>query len=81
MYGDLWLNSEPVPVLALRGNVVLLNFWDFACCRSGLVLPYVAGWHRKYAPHGLVVVGIHSPRFAFSQEPLHVQAAVRRLES
>jgi thiol-disulfide isomerase/thioredoxin len=79
LYGDYWFNSDPVPVLAQRGYVVLLDFWDYtssACLHS---IPYVIDWHRKYAPQGLVVLGVHTPRFPFGKEPENVQRAIHQL--
>ena len=78
LLGDFWFNSEPVPVTALRGQVVLLYFWDFASAGCLRMLPYVAEWERRYASFGLVTVGIHTPRFSFGKNPEHVQKAVTR---
>ena len=78
LLGDFWFNSEPVPVTALRGRVVLLYFWDFACAGCLRMLPYVEEWERRYSTFGLVTVGIHTPRFSFGKNPGHVQEAVAR---
>jgi thiol-disulfide isomerase/thioredoxin len=78
LLGDFWFNSEPVPLAAHRGQVVLLFFWDYACAGCLRMLPYVAEWERRYAPFGLVTVGIHSPRFAFAKNPECVQRALAR---
>lgn len=78
LLGDFWFNSEPVPITALRGQVVLLYFWDFACAGCLRMLPYVAEWEKRYATLGLVTVGIHTPRFSFGKKPGHVQEAVAR---
>jgi thiol-disulfide isomerase/thioredoxin len=78
LYGDFWLNSDPVPVTALRGNVILLNFWDYACSPSLHALAYVKEWHKRYRDHGLVVVCVHTPRFAFGRDPVNIQKAIER---
>jgi thiol-disulfide isomerase/thioredoxin len=78
LLGDFWFNSEPVPIMALRGQVVLLYFWDFGCAGCLRILPYVAEWERRYAGFGLVTVGIHTPRFSFGRKPGHVQDALTR---
>jgi peroxiredoxin len=78
LYGDFWFNSEPVPVAAMRGQVILIHFWDYtsvACVRN---LPYLREWERRYREYGLVVVGVHTPRFNFGKNPEYVQNAVRR---
>lgn len=79
LLGDFWFNSEPVPLAAHRGQVVLLFFWDCASASSVRMLPYVQEWDRRYGPLGLVTVGIHTPRFAFGRDPSHVQGGISRL--
>ncbi|MGB5875459.1 MAG: hypothetical protein WBG01_17100 [Bacteroidota bacterium] len=78
--GDHWLNSDPLPEAATGGEVALLLFWDFACSASLYALQYVREWHSRYRPCGLVVVGIHTPKFAFGSERDAVWQAVRRLD-
>jgi hypothetical protein len=78
LYGDVWLNAEPVPVSALQGRVLLLQFWDYSSMASIRTLPYMREWHARYEPYGLVVVGVHSPRFPFGRDPERVASAVRR---
>jgi thiol-disulfide isomerase/thioredoxin len=77
LYGDYWFNSEPVPVSALRGSVILIHFWDYTCASCIRSLPYVKEWQKKYQPFGLTVVGVHTPRFPFGQNPEVVEKAVR----
>jgi hypothetical protein len=78
LYGDFWFNGEPIPVTALRGQVVLLFFWDFANSACLRVLPYVREWERRYAPYGMVTVGVHTPRFPFEKDIEGVQKAIAR---
>jgi thiol-disulfide isomerase/thioredoxin len=79
LYGDFWFNSEPLPVSALRGQVILLEIWDYTCISSHRVMPYVKEWDCKYRDHGLVVIGVHAPKFPFARDPAEVQKAIRRL--
>jgi hypothetical protein len=79
LYGDFWFNSEPVPISALHGRVILLDFWDYADCSSLRALPYTKEWYRRYAAFGLVVVGVHTPKFPFGRNPGHVERAINRL--
>src|SRR5262245_44650959 len=58
-----WLNSPPLTALALRGKVVLVDFWTYTCINWLRTLPYVRAWDEKYRKHGLVVVGVHAPEF------------------
>jgi hypothetical protein len=79
LYGDFWFNGEPLPMLALRGNVVLLEFWDYTCCHSLRSLPYLEAWRKKYSEQGLSIIGVHTPKFTFGRDPLNVQHAIERL--
>jgi hypothetical protein len=78
LYGDYWFNSDPVPVQAQRGGVILLSFWDYTCSASLRISPYCVDWDAKYAPAGLVTVGVHTPRFPFGKEPENIQRAIQR---
>ncbi len=79
LYGDFWFNSEPVPIAAMRGRVVLIHFWDYTSIGSLRTLPYVKEWQRKYEHYGLVTVGVHTPQFGFGKDPENVERAIRRL--
>ncbi|MBS0419056.1 MAG: cytochrome c biogenesis protein DipZ [Proteobacteria bacterium] len=74
-----WLNSPPLTREGLRGKVVLIDFWTYSCINCLRSLPYVNGWYQKYKDHGLVVIGVHSPEFAFEKDVGNVQRAVRDL--
>jgi thiol-disulfide isomerase/thioredoxin len=75
---DNWINSAPLAMRQLRGKVVLVDFWTLNCINCLHVLPYVKGWHQKYKDQGLVVVGVHTPEYAFERKLDSLQAAVRR---
>ena len=72
----LWLNSPPLTREQLRGKVVLVDFWTYSCINCLRALPYVKAWAQKYADHGLVVIGVHAPEFAFEKVPDNVRRAV-----
>jgi len=74
-----WLNSQPLSVESLRGKVVLVDFWTYSCINCIRSLPYVRGWYDKYKDHGLVVIGVHAPEFAFEKNPDNVARAVKNL--
>ncbi|WP_049623308.1 cytochrome c biogenesis protein DipZ [Frateuria defendens] len=74
-----WLNSAPLDRAALRGKVVLVDFWTYSCINCLRSLPYVEAWYDKYKDHGLVVIGVHAPEFAFEKEPANVARAVKEL--
>jgi thiol-disulfide isomerase/thioredoxin len=63
-----WLNSEPLTSGDLRGKVVLINFWTYTCINWLRQFPYVRAWAEKYADQGLVVIGVHTPEFAFEHD-------------
>ncbi len=75
----LWLNSPPLTAEALRGKVVLVDFWTYSCINCLRALPYVKAWYAKYKDHGLVVIGVHAPEFAFEKDPDNVRRAVKDL--
>ena len=63
-----WLNSEPLTARALRGRVVLVDFWTYTCVNWLRTLPYLRAWHRKYSSAGLTIVGVHTPEFDFERD-------------
>ena len=75
----LWLNSPPLTREQLRGKVVLVDFWTYSCINCLRALPYVKAWAEKYKDHGLVVIGVHAPEFAFEKDPANVRRAVSDL--
>jgi thiol-disulfide isomerase/thioredoxin len=75
---DNWLNSEPLTLAQLRGKVVLVDFWTFACGNCVNTLPAVKSWHQQYADKGLVVIGVHTPEFPFEQDTNNVKRAIER---
>ncbi len=75
-----WLNSPPLSREALRGKVVLVDFWTFGCINCRHALPYVRAWAEKYRDQGLVVIGVHSPEFAFERNVDNVKRAARELD-
>jgi len=75
-----WLNSPALSSGELRGKVVLVDFWTYSCINCLRALPYVKTWYAKYKDHGLVVIGVHAPEFAFEKDPANVRRAVSDLK-
>lgn len=75
-----WLNSPPLTPEALRGKVVLVDFWTYTCINWRRTLPYVRAWAEKYKDQGLVVIGVHAPEFAFEKNLANVRWAVNDLK-
>ncbi len=75
-----WLNSPPLTMEALKGKVVLVDFWTYSCINCLRSIPYVRAWADKYRDYGLVVIGVHSPEFAFERNVSNVKSAVATLK-
>lgn len=75
---ERWLNSEPLTMDQLRGRVVLVDFWTYACINCIRTLPHVNRWAELYTPQGLTVVGVHTPEFPFERTTRNVEVAMRR---
>ena len=77
-----WLNTpggRPLSLRALRGKVVLVDFWTYSCINCQRTLPHVEAWYRDYARDGFVVVGVHTPEFAFEHVVSNVRAQAAAL--
>jgi methionine-S-sulfoxide reductase len=73
-----WLNSKPLTRAGLRGKVVVVDFWTYSCINCLRALPYINAWYQHYKDAGLVVIGVHSPEFAFEKESANVRQAVAK---
>lgn len=73
-----WINSSPLTMEELRGKVVLVDFWTYSCINCVRTLPYVTGWYEKYKDDGLVIIGVHTPEFAFEKVTSNVEKALRQ---
>ena len=62
-----WINSPPLTMEGLRGQVVLIDFWTYTCVNCIRTFPFLKEWHAKYADKGLVIVGVHAPEFEFEK--------------
>jgi cytochrome c biogenesis protein CcdA/thiol-disulfide isomerase/thioredoxin len=76
---DTWINSPPLTLAKLRGKVVLVDFWTYSCINCLRTLPHLEAWDRRYRKAGLVIVGVHTPEFAFEHVVSNVRKATRRL--
>ncbi len=72
-----WFNSRPLSLAALRGRVVLVDFWTYTCINCIRTLPHLEAWDAKYRHDGLTIVGVHSPEFPFERDAGNVARAVR----
>jgi cytochrome c biogenesis protein CcdA/thiol-disulfide isomerase/thioredoxin len=77
-----WLNTpggRPLTLAGLRGKVVLVDFWTYSCINCLRTLPHLEAWDRAYRRDGLVIVGVHTPEFAFEHVVANVRSAAQRL--
>ena len=74
-----WLNSPPLSRDALRGKVVVVNFWTYSCINCLRTLPYLRTWAQRYGNDGLVVLGVHTPEFGFEHDTGNVKRALQDL--
>ncbi len=77
-----WLNTPgdlPLPPSALRGKVVLIDFWTYSCINCERAIPHLEAWYRTYSRYGLVIIGVHTPEFAFERVIGNVRRAVPAL--
>jgi len=72
-----WLNSQPLTPEALRGKVVLVDFWTYTCINWQRTEPYVRAWAEKYKDQGLVVIGVHTPEFGFEKNLDNIRPALK----
>ncbi|MGH6792236.1 MAG: cytochrome c biogenesis protein DipZ, partial [Methyloceanibacter sp.] len=75
-----WLNSAPLTREELKGKVVLIDFWTYSCINCLRTIPYVRAWADKYKDQGLVVIGVHTPEFAFEKDIGNVKGAIADLK-
>src|SRR5215472_16766800 len=75
-----WINSPPLTTSALRGKVVLVDFWTYTCINWRRTLPYLRAWADKYKDRGLVVLGVHTPEFSFEKALDNVRRETTALE-
>jgi cytochrome c biogenesis protein CcdA/thiol-disulfide isomerase/thioredoxin len=74
-----WLNTPELSLDALHGKVVLIDFWTYSCINCLRTLPHLEEWDKQYRSKGLVIVGVHTPEFAFEHDRGNVEAAVKKL--
>jgi thiol-disulfide isomerase/thioredoxin len=76
--GD-WINSKPLSLSALRGNVVLLEFWTFGCYNCRNTIPSMNKWHKQFANEKFTIIGVHTPEFESEKQFENVKRRTRAL--
>ena len=75
-----WINSSPLTLQELRGNVVLIDIWTYTCVNCIRTIPYIKEWYSRYQDQGLVIIGIHSPEFEFEKLTANVERSMIDLD-
>jgi cytochrome c biogenesis protein CcdA/thiol-disulfide isomerase/thioredoxin len=77
-----WLNTpdgKPIDLASLRGKVVLIDFWAYSCINCQRAIGHVVDWYNRYRDDGFVVIGVHTPEYAFERVPGNVAASAAAL--
>ncbi|MDO8481974.1 MAG: cytochrome c biogenesis protein DipZ [bacterium] len=78
--GYLNTNGQSIKLSQFKGkNVVLIDFWTYSCINCLRTIPYLNVWYQKYKDNGLVIIGVHTPEFAFEHVQQNVADALVRL--
>jgi thiol-disulfide isomerase/thioredoxin len=56
-----WINSAPLNLAEMRGQVVVVDFWTFGCYNCRNTLPALKHLNGSYKDRGLTIVGVHTP--------------------
>lgn len=72
--GTQWLQSKPLTLASLRGQVVVVHFWTFGCVNCIHNYPAYKAWQQKYAGKGVTIVGIHTPEFQGEADVKRIRA-------
>ncbi len=76
---DIWINGGPLTLKALKGKVVVIDFWAFDCEPCIETMPHVEALYDKYSQDGLVVIGVHTPRLDYEHDVSRLRQAVTRM--
>src|SRR4051794_35454384 len=78
--GRGWLNTDkPLSIAALKGKVVLLDFWTYGCINCMHIIPDLKKLEAKYA-NQLVVIGVHSAKFKNEKETENIRRIILRYD-
>ncbi|TMK98191.1 MAG: cytochrome c biogenesis protein DipZ [Actinobacteria bacterium] len=76
-----WFNTpagRALSLRALRGRVVLIDFWTYTCINCIRTLPYLKAWDATYRRDGLTIVGVETPEFSFERDAGNVRGAIHQ---
>ena len=73
-----WINSKPLKLSELRGQVVVLHFWTFGCVNCQHNYPTLKAWQEKYADKGVTIIGVHTPETAHERSIENVRKSAKK---
>lgn len=73
-----WINSSPLTMSRLRGNVVLIDFWEYTCINCIRTFAQNKKWYERYHKFGFEIIGVHDPEFDIAYSAENVRTAVKR---
>ncbi|OBF68716.1 thiol:disulfide interchange protein [Mycobacterium sp. 852002-51971_SCH5477799-a] len=77
-----WLNTpdgKPLDSASVRGKVILIDFWAYSCVNCQRAIPHVIDWYNRYRDSGFLVIGVHTPEYAFERVPANVASGAADL--
>ncbi|BCZ21069.1 cytochrome c biogenesis protein DipZ [Mycobacterium senriense] len=77
-----WLNTpdgKPLDPASVSGKVILIDFWAYSCINCQRAIPHVIDWYNRYRDSGLLVIGVHTPEYAFERVPTNVASGAADL--
>ncbi|OBJ46098.1 cytochrome c biogenesis protein DipZ [Mycobacterium colombiense] len=77
-----WLNTpdgKPLDTAAVQGKVILIDFWAYSCINCQRAIPHVIDWYNRYRDNGFLVIGVHTPEYAFERVPENVASGAADL--
>jgi peroxiredoxin len=72
-----WINSKPLKLSELRGQVVVLHFWTFGCINCKHNYPSLKAWHERFSKDGVTIIGVHTPETAREREIENVRKSAK----
>jgi len=79
--GFINTDGKPISISEFKGKkVVLLDIWTYSCINCIRTIPHLNELHKKYEDQGLVIIGLHTPEFAFEKVQKNVEDAVKRFD-
>ncbi len=77
-----WLNTpddKPLDPASVQGKVILIDFWAYSCINCQRAIPHVIEWYNRYRDSGFLVIGVHTPEYAFERVPANVASGAADL--